>query len=187
MALAKREAARRGLYSRFFRGPILGPDVQFETVETVTPAILQTIGDDASRVDTEKKSKKIYKIDLSEDTSINDSNKEKRQRKLRKKAEKTAGKFRHPKGKEKGDEKDAGDTTALSTPQEPVSEMLACETPHEMVYEIRKKKKRRRKPSSPGDLDISHSARTLIEDCEDSKGVDSSRASRKKRRQSESL
>lgn len=26
MALAKRETARRGLYSRFFRGPILGPD-----------------------------------------------------------------------------------------------------------------------------------------------------------------
>ena len=27
-ALAKRESARRGLYSRFFRGPVLGPDTQ---------------------------------------------------------------------------------------------------------------------------------------------------------------
>lgn len=28
MALAKRESARRGLYSRFFRGPVLGPDAE---------------------------------------------------------------------------------------------------------------------------------------------------------------
>jgi len=28
MTLAKREAARRGLYSRFFRGPVLGPDTE---------------------------------------------------------------------------------------------------------------------------------------------------------------
>jgi nucleolar protein TMA23 len=28
MALAKRESARRGLYSRFFRGPVLGPDTE---------------------------------------------------------------------------------------------------------------------------------------------------------------
>lgn len=30
MALAKRESARRGLYSRFFRGPVLGPDTEVE-------------------------------------------------------------------------------------------------------------------------------------------------------------
>ncbi|THH20114.1 hypothetical protein EW146_g1216 [Bondarzewia mesenterica] len=35
MALAKREAAKRGLYSRFFRGPVIGPDdVQIEMVKT---------------------------------------------------------------------------------------------------------------------------------------------------------
>lgn len=28
MSLAKRESARRGLYSRFFRGPVLGPDTE---------------------------------------------------------------------------------------------------------------------------------------------------------------
>ena len=28
MALAKRESARRGLYSQFFRGPVLGPDTE---------------------------------------------------------------------------------------------------------------------------------------------------------------
>lgn len=28
MALAKRESARRGLYSRFFRGPVLSPDTE---------------------------------------------------------------------------------------------------------------------------------------------------------------
>jgi hypothetical protein len=35
MTLAKREAARRGLYSRFFRGPVLGPDT--EVVDSLAP------------------------------------------------------------------------------------------------------------------------------------------------------
>lgn len=35
MALAKREAARRGLYSRFFRGPVLGPGT--EVVDSLAP------------------------------------------------------------------------------------------------------------------------------------------------------
>ncbi|PAV17031.1 ribosome biogenesis [Pyrrhoderma noxium] len=34
VAIAKRDAARRGLYSRFFRGPVLGPDTLNEEVET---------------------------------------------------------------------------------------------------------------------------------------------------------
>lgn len=37
MALAKRESARRGLYSRFFRGPVLGPD----TEEPQVPEVVQ--------------------------------------------------------------------------------------------------------------------------------------------------
>lgn len=35
MALAKRESARRGLYSRFFRGPVLGPDTEEPQVPDV--------------------------------------------------------------------------------------------------------------------------------------------------------
>lgn len=37
MALAKRESARRGLYSRFFRGPVLGID----TEESQVPEVVQ--------------------------------------------------------------------------------------------------------------------------------------------------
>jgi len=37
MTLAKRESARRGLYSRFFRGPVLSPDIE----EPQTPAVVQ--------------------------------------------------------------------------------------------------------------------------------------------------
>ena len=35
MALAKRESARRGLYSRFFRGPVLGPEVEESQIPEV--------------------------------------------------------------------------------------------------------------------------------------------------------
>lgn len=37
LATAKREAARRGLYSRFFRGPVLGPDDDPNTASGVAP------------------------------------------------------------------------------------------------------------------------------------------------------
>lgn len=42
MSLAKRESARRGLYSRFFRGPILGPDAEeprvLEVAQRLSPS-----------------------------------------------------------------------------------------------------------------------------------------------------
>ena len=42
MALAKKEAARRGLYSRFFKGPVIGPDdVETEMVKTETVVVRQ--------------------------------------------------------------------------------------------------------------------------------------------------
>jgi hypothetical protein len=168
MALAKREAARRSLYSRFFRGPILGPDVHSETT------VSQTFGDDAP-VRTEKRSKNN---DSSLDASTEDLNKEtKRQEKLRKKVEKAAKKLRRHKGKDKGeDEQDVDETITLSAPQEKASEVLAFETPHEMP-DKRKKKNKRRKVTSTSELEAPPFERTLVEeDCKDSK------ASRKKRR-----
>jgi nucleolar protein TMA23 len=173
MALAKREAARRGLYSKFFRGPILGPEVHSETVETEATAVSQTVGEDI-RVGTEKRSKNN---DLSRDASTEDSNNEaKKQEKLRKKAEKAAKKLRRRKGKQKGeDEQDVDETIMLSAPQEQVSEVLVLETPHEMP-EKRKKKNKRRKVASTSELETPPFERTLTEDCKDSK------ASRKKRR-----
>ncbi|KAH9042203.1 hypothetical protein EDB85DRAFT_1918540 [Lactarius pseudohatsudake] len=187
MALAKREAARRGLYSRFFRGPVLGPDVQSETVETEATAIPQTLVDNNARAGAEQRSKKKPKIDPSGDVSTDDSNEEaRRQEKLRKRAERAAKKLHRRKGKERdGDREDVDETIALSAPQEQVSELLALETPHEVPYR-RKKKKKRCKASSGGELDIPPFERILVvEDCEDSKRGDSSR--KKKRRRNELL
>ncbi|KAH9080621.1 hypothetical protein EDB83DRAFT_2340518 [Lactarius deliciosus] len=190
MALAKREAARRGLYSRFFRGPVLGPDVQSETVETEATAVSQTRVDDSARAGPEKRSKKKPKIDPSGDVSTEDSNDDaRRQEKLRKRAERAAKKLQRRKGKERDwDRQDADETVALSAPQEQASELLALETPHEVLYK-RKKKNKRCRVSSGGELDIPPFERTLVvEDCEDSKGGDCSKASRKKkRRRNESL
>ena len=181
MALAKREAARRGLYSRFFRGPILGPDiVQSETVETEATDVSQALGDDA-RAGTEKRLKRKSKIvPLGENVSTEDPNEEaKRQKKLRKKAERAAKKLHRSKGKERGeDEQDAHETTALSVLQDQASELLALETPHGTPH-TKKKKNKRRKVSSSGVLDIPPLERTLVED--------SSKASRKKRRRNETL
>ncbi|KAI9465577.1 hypothetical protein BJY52DRAFT_1113439 [Lactarius psammicola] len=188
MALAKREAARRGLYSRFFRGPVLGPDVQAETVETEATAVSQTLVTDNARIGTEKRSKKKSQFNPSRDASTEETNEEtKRQKKLRKKAERAAKELHRRKGKERGeDEQNADETIALSAPQDQASELLTPETPHEVPY--KKKKKERRKVSSTGELDVPPFERTLVvEDCEDSKRDDSSKASRKKRRRNESL
>ena len=173
MALAKREAARRGLYSRFFRGPILGPDVHPEMVETEA-----TAGDNA-RVGTEKRSKK--KSPSGEEALTEDPNEEaKRQKRLRKKAERAAKKLHCHKGKERGgDEQDAQETIALSALQEQASELVALETPHETPHKSKKKNKRR-KLSSTGELDIPPLERTSVVES-------SSKASRKKRRRNDSL
>ncbi len=161
VALAKREAARRGLYSRFFRGPVLGPDVQSETVEAEATPVSQSLVGDNARVGMEKRSKKKSKA---------------------------AKKLHRRNGKERGENgQDADETIPLSAPQEQVSALLAFETPHEVLYK-RKKKNRRREVSSTGELDTPPFERTLVvEDCEDSKKNDSSKASRKRRRRNESL
>ncbi|KAI9443134.1 hypothetical protein H4582DRAFT_1847059 [Lactarius indigo] len=191
MALAKREAARRGLYSRFFRGPVLGPDVQSEMVETEATSISQTpVVDDSARASTKKGSKKKSKIDSSGDASMEDPNEEaKRQGRLRKKAERAAKKLHRGEGKERcGNEQDADETIALLAVQEQVSELLAFESPHEVPYK-RKKKNKRRKVSSAGELDIPPFERTsvAVEDCEDSKRGNSSKAPRKKKRRRNEL
>ncbi|KAF8272199.1 hypothetical protein EI94DRAFT_1796338 [Lactarius quietus] len=159
MALAKREAARRCLYSRFFRGPTLGPDVQSETIEADATAVSLTLGDNAKRPKNN---------DPSEDASTEDSNKmAKRQEKLRKKAEKAAKKLHRRKGKERGeDAQDVDETMALSDPQEQRSEVLA---PYELPHK-RKKKNKRRKVTSSDEPDAAPFERTLVvEDYMDSK------------------
>ncbi|KAH9065485.1 hypothetical protein EDB87DRAFT_1829055 [Lactarius vividus] len=183
MALAKREAARRGLYSRFFRGPVLGPDIQSETVKTEATAISQIPVDNNAWAGAEKRSKKKPKINPPGNVSTEDSNEEaRRQEKLCKGAERAAKKLRRRKGKERGgNRQDADQTIALSALQEQASELLALETPHEVPYK-RKKKNKRCKVSSDGELDIPPFERILVvEDCGDSKRGKASRKKKRKR------
>ncbi|EJC97880.1 uncharacterized protein FOMMEDRAFT_171290 [Fomitiporia mediterranea MF3/22] len=53
MARAKREAARRNLYSRFFRGPVLGPDSNFtvEEINEVKSTLIAPVTLEASSID----------------------------------------------------------------------------------------------------------------------------------------
>lgn len=55
MALAKREAARRGLYAMFFRGPVLGPDDEEEAILKATEVIFKS--QDATPSENKKKRK----------------------------------------------------------------------------------------------------------------------------------
>jgi len=116
LALAKRETARRGLYSRFFRGPILGPDdVQSETVKAeLSPATQQT---PLHHDDAKKSRKQKRKIDPDEEHPTREECNEKRRRekRLRKEAEKAARKRERKDAKKKAkDRKD--EDIASSTP-----------------------------------------------------------------------
>jgi len=46
ISTAKRDAAKRGLYSRFFRGPVLGPESITEEEQRLTSLLTQTPGGD---------------------------------------------------------------------------------------------------------------------------------------------
>jgi hypothetical protein len=106
LALAKRETARRGLYSRFFRGPILGPDdAQSEMVKTeptpVTPQI------PLHHDDAKKSGKQKRKIDADEECEKAERRREKR---LRKEAERRKLQDAKNKAKDSGGEIQCGRT-----------------------------------------------------------------------------
>ena len=84
LALAKRETARRGLYSRFFRGPILGSDnAQSEMVRTeLTPAT-----DDVKKSGKQKRKNDADKKGILEEEC---EKAERRKKRLRKEAKNKA-------------------------------------------------------------------------------------------------
>ncbi|KAG5638710.1 hypothetical protein H0H81_010692 [Sphagnurus paluster] len=60
LSRAKREAARKGLYARFFRGPVLGPDDDFPSVQDVLVAAeAPHIDDKESAKDQKEKGDKV--------------------------------------------------------------------------------------------------------------------------------
>lgn len=142
LSLAKREAARRVLYSRFFRGPILGPDdIQNEMVKTeptATPLIPSRPGD----------------IDAhGEDAPRELANKEerKREKRLRKEAERAARKQKRDKEKHRAKNDDISGSEpsherTSSPSHEQVSGLPISTTPDEtprVRREIKKKKRSR--------------------------------------------
>ena len=84
LVTAKREAAKRGLYARFFRGPVLGPDS--DPLET--RAVANTIRTDDVKVETTvtKKTKK-----RKQKTDDEDGEKERKKRKKEKEKKKKRG------------------------------------------------------------------------------------------------
>jgi len=75
MALAKRESARRGLYSRFFRGPVLGPDAEEPQAPGVvqrSPPFWSELSDPKSGVSVveERKRKKRKSLEEGEEVGI---------------------------------------------------------------------------------------------------------------------
>ncbi|KAK0188047.1 hypothetical protein F5146DRAFT_1226399 [Armillaria mellea] len=106
LAMAKREAARRGLYARFFRGPVLGPDtmpsklekdVEAEPIVDRTP--LQGSKKIAADIQSNKKRKRCDEV--MEKTESKEGDEEKRERRLRKAEKKVAKLAKHEKRERK--------------------------------------------------------------------------------------
>jgi hypothetical protein len=180
LALAKRETARGGLYSRFFRGPILGPDdAQSEMVKTEPiPAIPQI---PSFHHDEPKKSgKQKRKTDANEEGILKEERR--REKWLRKEAERRKRQDAKNKAKDRKDEDIANpkpvDERALSLPQDQGSGETQCARTE--------KKKKKRLKSTPVDdklnihTPISTDKRTL-------EGEDCARRSKKRRRRDQGL
>jgi len=157
LALAKREAARRGLYARFYRGPILGPDdVQSEVVRTEPTATPQMPSHHEHDDDTEKGSRKKRKVDArAEEGTMRaedpDKEERKRERRVRKDdVEKAARKLKRHKEKcraKDGQDEDIASSTRAdesvlwSLSQEQVSGLLISTNTGEVPRARREKKK----------------------------------------------
>lgn len=184
LALAKRETARRGLYSRFFRGPILGPDdVQSEMVRTEpTPATPQI---PLHHGDAKKSGKQKRKIDADEESNLKEEGEKgerRREKRLRKDAERRNRQDAKNQAKDRKDED--------ITNSKPVDEMVLLPSLDQgSVGETQcvrtEKKKKRLKPTPVDDklnrhTPISTDKRTL-------EGEDRAKRSRKKRRRDQGL
>lgn len=193
MTLAKRETARRSLYSRFFRGPVLGPaDVQPEIVKTVTPP--PSDDDDDARRNQKRKRKKGEVVPTEEDLDKEEEKEERRRRKrLRKEAERAARKLgrRHEEKNltKDGDGDDSGpvDETILlsAASREEASGPLVSTTPDEVPKGKRRRNGSRLHPVENGlvsQVPVTVDERTLDGDEHGHSGRSSSSKSSRKRR-----
>ncbi|KAJ7366995.1 hypothetical protein DFH08DRAFT_836194 [Mycena albidolilacea] len=122
LASAKREAAKRVLYSRFFRGPVLGPDsplpisipaTEVSTTTTVVQAVTPAGSVEVVAEKPRKKKRKVVDVEEEERRERKRLKKEKKELKEKKRAEKKS------RGKEKEREREVVDavTTSNSDPE----------------------------------------------------------------------
>ncbi|KAJ6508636.1 hypothetical protein C8R45DRAFT_1208278 [Mycena sanguinolenta] len=126
LAAAKRAAAKRMLYSRFFRGPILGPDSAFPP----EPAAIPVPTPDVAEEKPQKKKRKLLDVEEEARQERKRLKKEKKELKEKERAEKSREKSR---GKEKV--------------RESVDAVASTSAPED------KEKKRKRKREVEGDVD----------------------------------
>ncbi|KAJ6559078.1 hypothetical protein DFH09DRAFT_518284 [Mycena vulgaris] len=106
LATAKREAAKRGLYSRFFRGPVLGPDSPLESEPVIVVVQNVALLDEQADASDEGPSHKKRKVS---DGERDEKRERKRLRREKKELDKAERKSREKiQGKEK--EKDPVDS-----------------------------------------------------------------------------
>ncbi|KAF8501060.1 hypothetical protein F5888DRAFT_1632849 [Russula emetica] len=185
LALAKRETARRGLYSRFFRGPILGPDdAQSEMVRTEpTPATPQI---PFHHDDAKKSGKQKRKIDTDDDEGILKEEceraKRRREKRLRKEAERRKRQDAKNKAKDRKDE----DIANSKLVDERVSSPSLDQGSGDETQCVRtEKKKKRLKPTPVDDKLNRHSP--ISTDKWTLEGEDRAKRSRKRRRRDQGL
>jgi hypothetical protein len=140
------------LYSRFFRGPILGPDdVQSEMVKTepnpATPQIL------FHHNDAKKSGKQKRKIDVDEEDTMREKCKEERRREkgLRKEAERAARKRKRQDAKDKATDRKDEDIASSKPVDEKVSSSSQEQGPDGETQRVRTKKKEKRLKLAPVD------------------------------------
>ncbi|KAK7048463.1 hypothetical protein R3P38DRAFT_2869574 [Favolaschia claudopus] len=166
LATAKREAAKRNLYSRFFRGPVLGPDSsEIPAVVVVPPISLLESVDEKPR----KKKRKVSDVEDEERRERKRLRKEKRELKEKKRMEKAS-----KKSLEKGKSKETADAV-VSVSSDP---------------EIPKEKKRKRKREAEGDTveapeQLSKRKRKKETEEKEKEGAEQEKEMRKKRKRKE--
>ena len=184
LALARRETARRGLYSRFFRGPILGPDdAQSEMVKTESTHSTPQVP--FHHDEPNKSGKQKRKIDVDECILKDECEKVERRREKRLRKEAERRKRQDAKNKVK-DRKDVEIANSKPIDEKVLPSSLdqgsGAET---QCVKTEKKKKRRLKPTPVDDrlnrhTPISMDKRTL-------EGEDCSKHSRKRRKRDQGL
>ena len=183
LALAKRETARRGLYSRFFRGPILGPDdAQSEMVgtEPSTPATPQI---SVHHDEPKKSGKRKRKNDADEEGTLKQE-REKAERRTEKRLRKEAERRERQDAKNKA--KDLTDEDMANfKPEGGLSTSLDQGSGGDIQCVKTKKKKKRRKPT-PVDDKLNRNTPTST-DKRALEGENCAKLSKKRRRRDQGL